>query len=71
MELQQGILDYVEQMTYMIGDINTLIIKEKSVYFLDFLHSGYTIIENEIFKNYVVKDEFIRCESHVGNMYQY
>ena len=71
MELQQGIIDYVEQMTYALGDINTLIVKEKSIYFLDFLHSGYTIIENEMFKNYVVKDEFIRCESHVGNMYQY
>ncbi len=71
MELQRGIFDYVEKMIYMLGDINALIIKEESFYFLDFLHSGYTIIENEMFKNYVVKDEFIRCESHVGNMYQY
>lgn len=71
MELQKGILDYAKQMVYMLDDINAVNIEEKSDYFLNFLHTGYTVIENEMFKNYVVRDEFIRCESHVGNMYRF
>lgn len=70
-KLQNGILDYVNDMTLLMSDFTEIDEKKRDESFLEYLYPDYTIIENELFHKYVIKDEFIGCESHVGRLYRY
>ena len=51
--------------------LDALDVTEVNDDFLDYLYPDFTEIRNEIFHQYIVKDEFMGYESHVGRLYRY
>lgn len=70
-KLQEGVLAYVSQFADAAGSLEGLDTAETDDSFLDYLYPDYTRIDNDIFHQYIVKDEFLGYESHVGRMYRY
>lgn len=69
--MQEGVFAYVSEMTDVAGSLEELDLTEVDDSFLDYLYPDFTEIRNEIFHQYIVKDEFMGYESHVGRMYRY
>ncbi len=69
--LQSGVLEYVNQMVDVVIYLDALDVTEVNDDFLDYLYPDFTEIRNEIFHQYIVKDEFMGYESHVGRLYRY
>ena len=70
-KLQEGVYAYVSQFVDVCGSLEGMDTAEADDSFLDYLYPDYTTIENEIFQQYIVKDEFLGYESHVGRLYRY
>lgn len=70
-KLQEGVFAYVSQLADVAGSLEGLDVTEADDSYLDYLYPDFTEIQNEIFHQYIVKDEFLGYESHVGRLYRY
>ena len=70
-KLQEGVFAYVSQFAEVSGSLEGLDVTETDDRFLDYLYPDFTEIRNEIFHQYMVKDEFLGYESYVGRLYRY
>lgn len=71
-DVQDGIEEYFEDFI-KFRDVNDLDTKDISLgeVFLKFITPQYSAIRNNIFKTYIIDDEFHNENLHVSNIYQY
>ena len=71
-EVQDGIVEYFEDFI-KYRDVDDLDAKDISLgeIFLKFITPQYSTIINNIFRTYIIDDEFHNENLHVSNIYQY